>query len=355
MARPLRIQYAGAWYHLTGRGNERQAIFKDDRDRLHFIELLEECVERYRLRICGYALMDNHWHGFVQLAEPNLSAACQWLGVSYATWFNRRHQRVGHLFQGRFKGILVDGESYGCEVSRYLHLNPVRLKRYGLDKRAQERSRAGALERPPHREVLAERLRQLRAYRWSSYRAYVGLAPVPDWLDTGPVLQWMGGGTEDERRRGYRKYVEQAVREGLAESVWEKVVAGAVLGGPEFVAKVRRWLKGNRREQPALRRLQRRIGLEDVIAIVERLKGERWAEFRDRHGDRGRDVVLYLAQRYGGLKLRELGEQVGGIDYTSVGLAIKRIKTQARSGQGWTKLLREGEREVREAFPLAVQ
>ena len=108
MARPLRIDHAGGWYHVTGRGNERRAIYRADRDRLHFLELLGEMVARFRLRCHAFVLMENHYHLLLELTEPNLSRALQWLNLSYSLWFNRRHDRSGHLFQGRFKSIVVE-------------------------------------------------------------------------------------------------------------------------------------------------------------------------------------------------------------------------------------------------------
>src|SRR6266850_581799 len=108
MARPLRIERAGGWYHLTARGNERQPIYRSPRDYQHFCELLAETIDRFRWRLHAYVLMRNHFHLLVETLEPNLCASMQWLGVSYSVWFNRKHQRSGHLFQGRFKSIIVD-------------------------------------------------------------------------------------------------------------------------------------------------------------------------------------------------------------------------------------------------------
>ena len=127
MSRPLRIDRAGGCYHVTARGNERRDIFRDEVDRLKFLELLGEQSERYGLRPWCYMLMDNHFHLGLETTEPNLSRAMQWLNVSYRVWFNRRHHRSGHLLQGRFKAVLVDFEGWGLELTRYVHLNPVRM------------------------------------------------------------------------------------------------------------------------------------------------------------------------------------------------------------------------------------
>src|SRR6266536_3633889 len=128
MARPLRIDRAGGWYHVTARGNEQKRIYRDDHDREHFLELIAEMVVRFHLRVHCFVLMDNHYHLVVELTEANLSRAVQWLNVSYSVWFNRRHPRSGHLFQGRFKSVAVSGEEWALELSRYVHLNPVRMQ-----------------------------------------------------------------------------------------------------------------------------------------------------------------------------------------------------------------------------------
>ena len=118
MARPLRIERIGAWSHLTARGNERRAIFRDDRDREHFCEWLAERVERLAIRLHAFVLMDHHYRLMAELTQLNLSRAGQWLNGSYGTWFNRRHGRCGHLFQGRFKAVIIDPEEWGLALSR---------------------------------------------------------------------------------------------------------------------------------------------------------------------------------------------------------------------------------------------
>src|SRR5215207_9822233 len=153
MARPLRIVRSGAWYHITSRGNERKRIYRDERDRRHFCELLGELTELFRVRLHAFVLMDNHYHLLMELTEANLSRAIQWLNVSYSVWFNRRHDRSGHLFQGRFKSVLVSREEWGLALSRYIHLNPVRVGKVGLNKAQQQRIRAGASGKPDPRLV----------------------------------------------------------------------------------------------------------------------------------------------------------------------------------------------------------
>src|SRR6266567_1165722 len=160
MARPLRIEFPGALYHVTSRGNERRPIFRSDRDRLDFLDFLGQAARRFGWSVTAWVLMTNHFHLVIQTPEPNLSRGMHWLNGAYAGRFNRRHKRWGHLFGGRFKSFLIEKEAYLTEVLRYVVLNPVR---------------AGMVERPED-------------YRWSSYRATAGLEAAPEWLDVDAAL-----------------------------------------------------------------------------------------------------------------------------------------------------------------------
>ena len=326
MARPLRIEYPGGWYHVTARGNERRAIFRDDRDRAHFLALLENMVGRFALLLHGYVLMDNHYHVIVELRQAHLSRALQWLNLSYSAWFNRRHDRVGHLFQGRFKSVLFSAPASALALSRYVHLNPVRVGALGLGKKQRAASRAGARSRPKPPQV-RERLELLRRYRWSSYRAYIGSARRPEWLECGPI-GLMPRGSQAGPQERYRTYVEESVREGLETTgVWAELKEGAILGSERFVQGVRDRLTGDRQEQRAAQRLKKeRLDWKGLIAMMEKVKGERWERLRERHGDSGRDMLLYLGQRRCGMKLRELAAASGLESYGAVAMAIKRYQ-----------------------------
>lgn len=251
MARPLRIVWEGAWYHVTARGHERGVLFYQEEDRRQFLSKLARMVERFRIRVHEYTLLDNHYHLVLETPEANLSAALQWLNGGYSSWFNRRHRRHGHALEGRFKAIVVDPRRWGLELSRYVHLNPVRVKRYGLDKLSQRRRRVG-VSRARHCQEWKARVSYLRSYPWSSYRAYIGLDAAPDWLECRRVLSWMGG-KEADRRRAYQRYVEEALREGLEQTPWEQLEAQVILGEAAFVEKVRACARGDEREQTGLR------------------------------------------------------------------------------------------------------
>ncbi len=343
MARPLRIERPGGWYHVTARGNERRPIYRDDRDRRRFCEVLGQAVENFGLVLHAYVLMDNHFHLLVETPGANLSRAMQWLNVSYSVWFNRRHERVGHLFQGRYKAIVVDPMGWGLELSRYIHLNPVRVGGLGLDKAARGRSRMG-VEGAPEAVMVRERIARLRRYRWSSYRTYIGLDKSPIWLRCDRVLQMVGGRPGNRQREAYREQVESAVRQGLAESPWERLTEQVVLGGAEFVRKIAQRLRGDAREQTGLGRLQGRPMFSEVVRVVEGLKGEKWERFRDRYGDWGRDLVLYLGRKTCGLKLKELGEAAGGIDYVGVSAAVKRFEKRVRTDSALAPVVTQARR-----------
>lgn len=329
MARPLRIEQVGGWYHVVARGNERKPIFRDHRDRSHFLELIEEMVSRYRLRLHCYVMMDNHYHLLPELTEPNLSRAVQWLNVSYSVWFNRRHDRTGHLFQGRFKSIAVEREAWALALSRYLHLNPVRITALGLGKSEAAARRAG-LAPAPSAEEARRRIELLREYPWSSYRAYAGWTQPPGWLVCDSVLE-LGGGRASDRPRRYREYVEDAAREGLQQSPWGSVQEQAVLGGVQFLARLRESIKGDKQEQRGASRLiENRPPFAEIVALVEKAKGRKWNQFRDEHGDSGRDMALYLGRRICGLKLRELAGEAGLSNYGVVATNVRRYQLRLK-------------------------
>lgn len=318
MARPLRIDIADGWYHITNRGIVRQRIFDDDQDCGHFLELLGKMHERYAVRIHAYVLMGNHYHLLIQTPEANASRAIQWLNVSYSLWYNCRHNRVGPLFQGRFKSVLIEGEgAWVLEALFYLHLNPVRVRGLGLDK-AGRRLEGRGLQAAGAEQVQA-RLEQLRGYRWNSYRAYAGYGAKTAWLETGELLR-RSGGQERLRRR-----IEGYVKQGLKEDEMTALKARLLLGSRVFVEAMKRRVKKVSKEQPERKILERNIAFDRIVAFVEAMRGMKWERFCDKHGDEGRDMALYLARKRSGMTLREIGECAGGLDYKTIGKATERF------------------------------
>jgi REP element-mobilizing transposase RayT len=143
MARPLRRNVGDGWYHVFHRGTNHGAIFTDRRDREHFLELLEAARKQYRLLIHAYALMDTHYHGIIQTPEANLSSAMQWVNQSYAAWYNARHDRLGPFWQGRYRAVPVEDAAWAYELSIYVHLNPLRIKQYDLDRGSRKAESLG--------------------------------------------------------------------------------------------------------------------------------------------------------------------------------------------------------------------
>jgi len=211
MARPLRIEFPGALYHVTSRGNARQPIYLDDTDRRRFLEGLGDMVTTHRWVCHAYCLMTNHYHLLLGTPEPNLSTGMRRLNGSYAQWFNFRHDRVGHVLQGRFTAILVERESHLAELARYVVLNPVRA----------------GMVRSPER------------YEWSSLRAAAGLAPAPSWLDSGPMLCRFGSS---------RRYLE-FVHEGIAAASPWADRKGIVLGSEAFADRLSQRIAEKAHEQ----------------------------------------------------------------------------------------------------------
>jgi REP-associated tyrosine transposase len=286
MARPLRITFPGACYHVTARGNARQRIYRDERDRETFLGRLAVVVGRYGLKLHAYVLMRNHYHLLLETPEGNLARAMRQLNGVYTQDFNRRHGRVGHMLQGRYKAILVDKESYLLELSRYIHLNPVRV-----------------------REV-AEAAR----FRWSSAAAYVGRGRAPEWLRIDEVLGHFG-----RRRRTAQRAYARFLSAGMGaeeQRPWGQVVGQTLLGGERWVERMRRRVgKGNEElEVPATRQLVRRPALSVVFTQVSRRAGVRREEIERPTPGRvnvARLAAVQVAWERCGVTQREIGAACG--------------------------------------------
>lgn len=201
MTRQLRIEYEGAFYHVLSRGNERKDIFRDDKDRGLFIEILGEMSERFSVDIFAYVLMGNHYHLLLRTNRPNISKSMQWLGVTYTRRFNIRYRRSGHLFQGRFKSFLIENDKYLLILSCYIHRNPLR----------------------------AEFVRRLVDYQWSSYQIYAYGKPSPEWLRTIVLFSQIPG---KDKNREYKEIVQNYSKE--EKRIWEDFRHGSLFGSKEY-------------------------------------------------------------------------------------------------------------------------
>ncbi len=234
MARPLRLQVPGGIYHVVARGNARQDIFLDDDDRGRFLATLRTIVERLDVMVHAYCLMGNHYHLLLETPDGNLSLALRQLNGVYAQGFNRRHDRVGHLFQGRFGSSLVERDTYLLEVSRYIVLNPVR----------------------------AEIVASPSDWRWSSYRAHTGRATPPPFLSVDWLLEQFHATDRRCAQETYREFVRLGMRNGHGEFGAEPIV-----GSEAFVAGFRETLAGKAplRQIPRRQRFAARPPLREVF------------------------------------------------------------------------------------------
>jgi len=289
----------------------RREIFDDDQDREHFIELLGELVERYGVILHAYVLMENHYHLLIETPQGNASRALQWLNVSYAAWYNARHQRAGQLFQGRYKGIPIQGDGvWALTCSIYLHLNPVRLQALGLGKAARAAEKSGAMPAPPDRTLIEQRLTVLRKHRWSSYPAYAGYARAPEWL-TRETLWKRVAKKREEAPAAYRSEIEDYLRQGVEEGATGRLTQALAIGSTAFVEKLRRRLTGASGDRTNVRAWRRLLSFAEVVRAVESVRMEPWAEFGCCRGDWGRDLVLYVARMHGGMTLAEIATRAG--------------------------------------------
>jgi putative transposase len=272
MARPLRLEFANAVYHLTSRGNARQGIFFNDGDRELFLQTLAHVVSRYSWICHAYCLMANHYHLLVETPKANLSIGMRQLNGIFTQSFNRRHKRVGHLFQGRFKAVLVEKESYLLELCRYVVLNPVRVK--GGTKTA--------------------------AWKWSSYRATAGLASVPEFLSTDWLLEQFG-----KNRRVAQKRYREFVRDGITNRPWDQLKGQIYLGSDKFIERH----SAEDKELKAIPRAQ----LHAFKPTLERIFA--------RDGETG----IGRAYREHGYRLQEIAAYLG-VHYATVSRKLKKIE-----------------------------
>lgn len=273
MARPLRLEFPGALYHLTSRGDRQEPIFLDDADRKLFLDLLGKEVQQQGWICYAYCLMDNHYHFLMETPEPNLIRGMRRLNGVYTQTFNRRHGRVGHVFQGRYKAVLVDKESYLLELCRYVVLNPLRAK---LVKRPED-------------------------WPWSSYRFTAGERGRPEWLAADKVVGFFAG------RAAYRRFVS----EGMGRpSVWSHLRGQIYLGGDAFLKRMGRLVEGKpvqgiAREQ--LRPLRPRA--EEVLGVVGGAFEISPSRVLDRSHRPAFEAAVYLLRRVANLSLKQVAER----------------------------------------------
>ncbi len=294
MARPLRITYPGAFYHITSRGNEQKPVFKSKRDRVKFQEYLESASERYNAVIHVYCMMDNHYHLLLETPSGNLPQIMRHINGAYTNYFNTKRDRAGHLFQGRYKAILFEKDEYAKQLSRYIHLNPVR---------------AGLAEKPEE-------------YEWSSYPEYIGKREKPEWLCTDFIHGYFGK-TKTSAEKQYHKFVSQLINTEYEDPLNE-VTGSVILGSSDFINKIKaKYLSGKKADKniPAFNALTDRVSANDIYEAVEN------ADITDPAAER--NIKIYLAKRFTDKKLKDIGLEFGisesGVSRTCSRL-LKRIE-----------------------------
>jgi len=282
MARPLRIEYEGAVYHVTSRGNGRQSIFLVDSDRELFLEVLGDSVKRFGWLCHAYCLMTNHYHLLIETPEANLSRGMRHLNGVYTQAFNRRHLRSGHVMQGRFKAIVVEKETHLLELTRYVVLNPVR----------------------------ARTVRSARDWPWSSYRATAGMAEAPEFLTT----DWILAQFHRSRARATNLYRE-FVKQGRGVDAWAELRGGILLGTDEFVDRLKPLLSDYEtlKEVPRRERLATRPSLDEL--------------FSDVHDKAERDRRIHVAVRAHEYTLQAVADYLG-LHYSTISMIAKRVASR---------------------------
>jgi REP element-mobilizing transposase RayT len=283
VARPLRIEFPGAVYHITSRGNARQKIFLDEKDYASFLEVLCLAVERFNWQLHAYCLMSNHYHILIETPEGNLSRGMRQINGVYTQQFNRRHTRVGHVFQGRYKAIIVDKDAYLLELCRYVVLNPIR---------------AHIVEKPEE-------------WKWSSYRSTVGNRKGNSCLTTDWILLQFGNERKEAIKR-YKGFVRAGVKE---DSLLKKVTGQMFLGEDNFIEKLRGFIRGKEtlKEIPRVQRYITRPSLEEMFK-EKRVKDKTV-----------KDKTVYRAHVTYGYTLKEIAEYLG-VHYTTISRAVKRVE-----------------------------
>jgi len=311
MARPLRITYPGAFYHITSRGNERKNVFKSERDREKFLEYLESATQRYDAVIHVFCLMDNHYHLLLETPSGNLPQIMRHINGAYTTYFNVKRGRSGHLFQGRYKAILVDIDECAKELSRYIHLNPVRAR---IVKAPEE-------------------------YKWSSYRFYIGKEKSPKWLQRNLILRYFGN-KDFIAQKGYLNFVTAALNRKY-ENPLDEVVSSTLLGGPGFIASIKdKFLSDKKpdKDLPVLKKLMNKVSMKDIFDEVESVFGNQEAL--------GKNVKIFLCQRHTGEKLKDIGKYFG-IGESGVSQACRRVKEKIRVDKKLERKIAKIEKKLR--------
>jgi putative transposase len=297
MARPLRIEYEGAFYHVTARGNERRKIFFSRKDYGKFKQYLADAREKYRFKLHAYVLMTNHYHLLIETTEKNLSRLMHYINSSYTTYTNVKRKRSGHLFQGRYKAIVIDKDSYLLELSRYLHLNPVRVN---------------MAAKPED-------------YPYSSYVSYI--SDHGEALVTSSTILEMFNKKESEARKRYKSFVESAMGKE-EESPMAKIYGAMILGSEGFIREILKKIEQDQLEKETVshrKALCTPIGAEAVLSAVCRQYRISKEEINNSEHSGTRKMCMYLMKKQTVATTREIGELLGNMSYAAAAKMYQRF------------------------------
>ena len=300
MTRAWRIEYEGALYHVLSRGNDKQDIVIDDDDRKLFLDTAGKMGERFEIDLFAYVLMDNHYHLLFRTNRANLCRSMQWFGATYTKRFNLRHNRSGHLFQGRFKNMLVQNDAYLLQLSYYIHRNPLRD---GM-------------------------VRRLADYKWSSFRTYAYGKSHQNWLNTNVILSQFTN--VKDQHKAYRENIQKYSKE--EQRVWEYLRHGIFVGTEKFVKKIkRRYLPDIPHvELPHQKRVIKDVNIEAVISkaagiLICDMDLCRESSRISKSVTTDRDLLIYIAWQLGVATNQQIGEKFG-LTYSAVSQRVRVIK-----------------------------
>ena len=311
MARPIRIEYEGAVYHVTIRGNERKALFQTDADRERFVQALADSLERYSVRLYLYCLMSNHTHFVLETPCGNLSRFMQRFQTAYTVYYNKRHRRSGHLMQGRFGASIVEEDRYILKLSRYVHLNPVFI-------------------RANKSKSITERTAILRRYRWSSYLGYIGKSKREDFVDYGPVLAMMEGSKRTVKSQ-YRRFVEAGILDIDSAVIYAKQRSPLCIGSDDSVERIRERYhalvdRRKRNEDISFGRQVFGVKQDTVLSVVCRVFSvNRSALYQRTHTNIVRSMAAKCLCQWSGCTQHEVGEILKIGNCSSVSKRLKQL------------------------------
>lgn len=307
MGRPLRIEFENAVYHITSRGNERKKIYRDDGDKEKFLGLLEDYKNRYNFLIHCFVLMDNHYHLVIETLRPNLIKIMHGLNSGYTGYFNKKYKRSGHLFQGRYKAIIVDKENYLLELSRYVHLNPLRAK---------------IINKP-------------QDYKWSSYGGYIRKKEVNN-LNNYNWLLSIFGNEEKKSRRQYKEFVEEGIAKKLENPV-KRAVGNIILGSKEFIDSILVKIDRDEIGQEIANRneILKTINPQEVIKEVSNKYKIKPIEITNTgtRNNEARNVAIYITRNVCELSNKETAKIFGGIKESAVSKVVKRLENNIKTNK----------------------